>query len=120
MFWCFGQTSPESSEKICEECKGTIDRKWGNSHNPQKLHGRLRKLEKKKDYLFVKEEVEFNTWDYPGYVNNKGSGPNSNRTFPVGSCTTFKFVKTLSKKERKKKGWPCPCLCLLNLHNFQV
>ncbi|CAK9308625.1 unnamed protein product [Citrullus colocynthis] len=53
--------------------------------------------------LFVKEEVEFNTWDYPGYVNKKGSGPNSNRAFPVGSCSTFKFVKTLSKKERKKQ-----------------
>ncbi|TYK23214.1 hypothetical protein E5676_scaffold142G002460 [Cucumis melo var. makuwa] len=32
--------------------------------------------------LYLKEEVEFDKRDYPGYVNKKGSGPNSNKNFP--------------------------------------
>ncbi|KAE8646034.1 hypothetical protein Csa_015629 [Cucumis sativus] len=53
--------------------------------------------------LYLKEEVEFDKCDYPGYVNKKGSGPNSNKTFPVGASSTFKFVKTLSKKEMNRR-----------------
>ncbi|KAL0560853.1 hypothetical protein IC582_001267 [Cucumis melo] len=53
--------------------------------------------------LYLKEEVEFDKRDYPGYVNKKGSGPNSNKNFPVGSSSTFKFVKSLSKKEMNRR-----------------
>ncbi|KAG7957982.1 hypothetical protein I3843_11G202800 [Carya illinoinensis] len=53
------------------------------------------KLEKlaKEIGLCLLEEVEFSKWDYPGYVNKRGSGSRINNTFPVGECSTFKFVK---------------------------
>lgn len=50
--------------------------------------------------LFLKEEAFFRIKDYPGYVNKRGSGSNSNRSFPLGFCSTFKFVKSLSKNRK--------------------
>ncbi|TKY57340.1 hypothetical protein E2542_SST21787 [Spatholobus suberectus] len=43
--------------------------------------------------LFLVEEVPFFRWDYPGYINKRGSGPKCDKTFPVGDCSTFKFSK---------------------------
>ncbi|KAK7300017.1 hypothetical protein RJT34_10848 [Clitoria ternatea] len=64
------------------------------------------KLAEEAELLLV-EEVAFKRWDYPGYVNKRGSGSarflkrrgklrlrsNWDRTFKVGSCSTFKFSK---------------------------
>lgn len=44
--------------------------------------------------LVLKESAVFNRWEYPGYINKKGSGCHSNRTFPVGDCLTYKFAVT--------------------------
>ncbi|XP_061342204.1 uncharacterized protein At4g26485-like [Gastrolobium bilobum] len=43
--------------------------------------------------LFLDEEVPFLIWDYPGYINRRGSGYNCEGTFPIGACSTFKFSK---------------------------
>ncbi|XP_061342205.1 uncharacterized protein At4g26485-like [Gastrolobium bilobum] len=50
------------------------------------------KLAKKVD-LFLDEEVPFVIWDYPGYINLRGSGYNCDGTFPIGASSTFKFKK---------------------------
>lgn len=47
----------------------------------------------KKEGLLLNEKAEFNLWDYPNYENKRGGGGNSDLTFPVGACVTFKFVK---------------------------
>ncbi|PIA49953.1 hypothetical protein AQUCO_01300591v1 [Aquilegia coerulea] len=47
--------------------------------------------------LCLVEEVKFTLFDYPGYHNKKGSGRNSNKTFPVGQCSTFKFALLTSR-----------------------
>ncbi|XP_004308245.1 PREDICTED: uncharacterized protein At4g26485-like [Fragaria vesca subsp. vesca] len=47
----------------------------------------------KKAELFLIEEASFSRWDYPGYVNMRGSGINCDQTFPVGQCSTYKFAK---------------------------
>lgn len=41
--------------------------------------------------LHLLEEVEFRKVDYPGYYNKRGYGRRTNKTFPVGECSTFKF-----------------------------
>ncbi|XP_057947734.1 uncharacterized protein At4g26485-like [Malania oleifera] len=46
--------------------------------------------------LSLVERVEFCIWDYPGYKNRRGASPRSDRTFPVGECSTFKFSKNIS------------------------
>ncbi|XP_050368877.1 uncharacterized protein At4g26485-like [Argentina anserina] len=43
--------------------------------------------------LYLVEEAAFSIWDYPGYINMRGSGHSCDQTFPVGQCSTFKFVK---------------------------
>ncbi|XP_059442235.1 uncharacterized protein At4g26485-like [Corylus avellana] len=43
--------------------------------------------------LFLLEEMEFERWCYPGYINRRGSGTRIDETFPVGECSTFKFAK---------------------------
>ncbi|KAK8542593.1 hypothetical protein V6N13_136843 [Hibiscus sabdariffa] len=40
-------------------------------------------------------EVPFRLWDYPGYVNKRGSGNRPNESFPVGACSTFKFKRII-------------------------
>ncbi|KAM7250001.1 hypothetical protein ACFE04_021884 [Oxalis oulophora] len=37
------------------------------------------------------ECIEFEMVDYPGYRRKKGSGPNCNKPFKLGECSTFKF-----------------------------
>lgn len=41
--------------------------------------------------LFLLEEKKFYSWEYPGYVNKRGSG-NCDERFNVGMSSTFKFV----------------------------
>lgn len=37
------------------------------------------------------EEVNFYKYFYPGYENKRGAGLKCNVSFPVGTCSTFKF-----------------------------
>ncbi|GFS45187.1 ferredoxin-fold anticodon-binding domain protein [Actinidia rufa] len=43
--------------------------------------------------LRLVDEVCFSIYDYPGYENKRGAGNRSHETFPIGECSTFKFVK---------------------------
>ncbi|KAJ1375279.1 S-adenosyl-L-methionine-dependent methyltransferase [Sesbania bispinosa] len=43
--------------------------------------------------LLLVKKVPFFIWEYPGYVNKRGSGCNCDGSFPVGDCSTFKFSK---------------------------
>ncbi|KAJ6800486.1 uncharacterized protein M6B38_407505 [Iris pallida] len=51
------------------------------------------KLEKsaRKAGLTLIDKVEFFKADYPGYHNKRGGGMESNKTFPLKDCYTFKF-----------------------------
>lgn len=50
------------------------------------------KLAEKAGLLLV-ETASFEISEYPGYVNKRGSGSNSDRSFFVGDSSTFKFAK---------------------------
>ncbi|KAI8553066.1 hypothetical protein RHMOL_Rhmol06G0316100 [Rhododendron molle] len=41
--------------------------------------------------LALIECVDFRAEDYPGYNNKKGQGPDSDGTFRLGACSTYKF-----------------------------
>lgn len=43
--------------------------------------------------LVLKESPSFYLYDYPGYINRKGSGIFCDQSFPVGDCRTYKFAK---------------------------
>ncbi|CAH2069792.1 unnamed protein product, partial [Thlaspi arvense] len=45
--------------------------------------------------LHCYKEVKFNTWQYPGYSNKRGSGSDCDSSFPVGKSSTFMF----------RRGW---------------
>lgn len=52
--------------------------------------------------LYLKEKVEFQKKDYPGYHNKRGGAIHSNKTFPLKDCYTFKFsVGTWESKEEE-------------------
>ncbi|XP_021812534.1 uncharacterized protein At4g26485-like isoform X1 [Prunus avium] len=51
---------------------------------------KLKKLAKKAG-LVLKEKVWFEKSDYPGYHQKRGGGIESNKTFPLKECYTFKF-----------------------------
>ncbi|XP_057841212.2 uncharacterized protein LOC131050913 isoform X2 [Cryptomeria japonica] len=42
--------------------------------------------------LILKESVNFDKADYPGYTNRRGAGPNIGETFFLGECRTYMFV----------------------------
>lgn len=42
--------------------------------------------------LSLFEEVEFHQYCYPGYENKRGAGPKCYQSFPIGECSTFKFI----------------------------
>ncbi|XP_042485915.1 heavy metal-associated isoprenylated plant protein 41-like [Macadamia integrifolia] len=42
--------------------------------------------------LALIECTDFKIEDYPGYINKRGDGPRCDQTFPLGKCSTFKFV----------------------------
>ncbi|KAL3623864.1 hypothetical protein CASFOL_032680 [Castilleja foliolosa] len=44
--------------------------------------------------LKLSGSVGFCRFEYPGYVNRKGAGHLAGETFPVGTCCTYKFVKS--------------------------
>ncbi|KAL8264452.1 hypothetical protein R6Q59_022582 [Mikania micrantha] len=46
--------------------------------------------------LTLKEKVDFNQNDYPGYCNKRGGDINTNDTFPIICAYTYKFVKDRS------------------------
>ncbi|XP_058725461.1 uncharacterized protein At4g26485-like [Vicia villosa] len=50
----------------------------------------IKNLAEKENLSFV-EEVFFNQYHYPGYENKKGSGLKCDQSFPIGTCSTFKF-----------------------------
>lgn len=41
--------------------------------------------------LYLKEKVDFNAIDYPGYTNKRGGAVRCDGKFPLKSCFTFKF-----------------------------
>ncbi|MED6172729.1 hypothetical protein PIB30_052697 [Stylosanthes scabra] len=45
--------------------------------------------------LSLVEEVPFELYGYPGYINKRGDGSRCNQSFPVGQCSTYKFSKPL-------------------------
>ncbi|XP_023736847.1 heavy metal-associated isoprenylated plant protein 41 [Lactuca sativa] len=49
--------------------------------------------------LTLLECVKFKIKDYPGYKNKRGDGRNADHPFPLGKCSTFKFI--LSSKANK-------------------
>ncbi|RAL37808.1 hypothetical protein DM860_000502 [Cuscuta australis] len=42
--------------------------------------------------LVLFECVDFRITDYPGYNNKRGDGPRCDDPFPLGQCSTFKYV----------------------------
>nr|XP_043621498.1 heavy metal-associated isoprenylated plant protein 41-like [Erigeron canadensis] len=42
--------------------------------------------------LTLLERVNFRLKDYPGYHNKRGDGDRSDSSFPLGACSTYKFV----------------------------
>ncbi|KAK4489582.1 hypothetical protein RD792_005394 [Penstemon davidsonii] len=49
-------------------------------------------------------KVPFSMADYPGYINRRGGDNNDTRndTFPIGECSTFKFVNLLIYNSQKR------------------
>jgi hypothetical protein len=54
--------------------------------------------------LILVEKVGFRKADYPGYDQKRGDGPMCNKSFPLGTCSTFKF-KIRDLKKRKGQNW---------------
>ncbi|KAK1415470.1 hypothetical protein QVD17_31252 [Tagetes erecta] len=54
--------------------------------------------------LALVECSEFNISDYPGYNNKRGDGSRSDEPFPLGKCSTFKFI--LSKNSNSTRQPP--------------
>ncbi|KAH7861773.1 hypothetical protein Vadar_030771 [Vaccinium darrowii] len=55
--------------------------------------------------LALTERVEFKAEDYPGYSNKRGAGPKSDDPFPLGECSTYKFVFSPHAKKMSKVLW---------------
>ncbi|PWZ14788.1 Heavy metal-associated isoprenylated plant protein 41 [Zea mays] len=56
--------------------------------------------------LVLVEKVSFQKADYPGYHQKKGAGPNCDKPFPLGTCSTFKFRIGSSKKQNGRRAGP--------------
>ncbi|KAK9733200.1 hypothetical protein RND81_04G051000 [Saponaria officinalis] len=60
--------------------------------------------------LMLIETVPFKIHDYPGYNNKRGDGSRSDEPFPLGECSTFKFIhshghkKTFSHTSQRTSG----------------
>ncbi|KAI9115525.1 hypothetical protein K1719_013194 [Acacia pycnantha] len=61
--------------------------------------------------LFLVKEVPFYKWDYEGYCNKKGSGSKCNKTFIVGECSTFKFMKKKDPPSTSQESSAAPLSC---------
>ncbi|KAI9120034.1 hypothetical protein K1719_009003 [Acacia pycnantha] len=55
------------------------------------------------NFLLPIECVEFKKEDYPGYNNKRGDGSRCDQPFPLGKCSTFKFV-LLTKKQSNPRN----------------
>ncbi|KAI9120017.1 hypothetical protein K1719_008986 [Acacia pycnantha] len=55
------------------------------------------------NFLLPIECVEFKKEDYPGYTNKRGDGSRCDQPFPLGKCSTFKFV-LLTKKQSNPRN----------------
>ncbi|KAE9598573.1 hypothetical protein Lalb_Chr15g0082441 [Lupinus albus] len=54
-------------------------------------------------FLTLIKRVEFRKEDYPGYNNKRGDGNRCDEPFPLGECSTFKFIynpRALGKRKR--------------------
>lgn len=51
--------------------------------------------------LTLIECVDFRIEDYPGYSNKRGDGSKCDDSFPLGDCSTFKFILTPPAKKSK-------------------
>nr|XP_043622631.1 uncharacterized protein LOC122594228 [Erigeron canadensis] len=58
--------------------------------------------------LTLLERAEFKLEDYPGYSNKRGAGMTSDASFPLGECSTYKFV-FFSKGDSSKEDGLCYC-----------
>nr|XP_043621497.1 uncharacterized protein LOC122593190 [Erigeron canadensis] len=58
--------------------------------------------------LILLELMEFKLEDYPGYSNKRGDGKRSDASFPLGECSTYKFV-LFSKGNPIKEDGLCNC-----------
>ncbi|CAJ1960222.1 unnamed protein product [Sphenostylis stenocarpa] len=54
-------------------------------------------------FLTLIECTDFNREDYPGYNNKRGDGYRCDEPFPLGKCSTYKFVNTPKAKRKPKK-----------------
>ncbi|KAK7301871.1 hypothetical protein RJT34_12747 [Clitoria ternatea] len=55
--------------------------------------------------LTLIECADFNKEDYPGYNNKRGDGYRCDQPFPLGKCSTFKFIynpKVMGKRKRNR------------------
>nr|XP_043621500.1 25S rRNA (uridine-N(3))-methyltransferase-like isoform X2 [Erigeron canadensis] len=57
--------------------------------------------------LTLLERIKFKLKDYPGYSNKRGDGNRSDESFPLGECSTYKFV--LFSKGSSKEDGLCNC-----------
>ncbi|KAG6690059.1 uncharacterized protein LOC122282800 isoform X1 [Carya illinoinensis] len=48
--------------------------------------------------------VDFKKEDFPGYNNKRGDSWRCDEAFPLGKCSTFKFMLRLSHKKKKSQG----------------
>ncbi|XP_076951254.1 uncharacterized protein At4g26485-like [Bidens hawaiensis] len=52
-----------------------------------------------KSFLTLLECVEFKISDYPSYQNKRGDGSRPDDAFPLGKCSTFKFILSSTSKK---------------------
>ncbi|KAJ8532482.1 hypothetical protein K7X08_012405 [Anisodus acutangulus] len=61
----------------------------------------------KENSLICIECAEFKIENYPGYNNKRGAGSKCDKPFPLGECSTFKFIFNPSRKNRTKQKKRC-------------
>ncbi|KAK2986950.1 hypothetical protein RJ640_004911 [Escallonia rubra] len=49
--------------------------------------------------LFFIDCLSFKAEDYPGYKHKRGSGVRCDESFPLGKCSTFKFILSSAANE---------------------
>ncbi|KAL3508322.1 hypothetical protein ACH5RR_027723 [Cinchona calisaya] len=57
-----------------------------------------------RNFLTTIECVDFRIEDYPGYSNKRGARPRCNDSFPLGDCSTFKFILTPAAEKYKPRN----------------
>ncbi|KAH7860797.1 hypothetical protein Vadar_018105 [Vaccinium darrowii] len=58
-----------------------------------------------KTSLALTERVDFKAEDYQGYSNKRGAGRKSDDPFPLGECSTYKFIFSPNAKKMSKVLW---------------